>query len=131
MAKKIECSVLGGPCLHNCGASDECWYAAGGGTEPAVDRGGVIPIRGDARVGSEPFKGNRGQRALVNAATQLEGISFQLHALASEHLDEDRLNGMEDAVALRIAKALREKGGAFQMAREAVAQWIEEGKWRD
>lgn len=38
---------------------------------------------------------------------------------------------MEDAVALRIAKALREKGGAFQMAREAVAQWIEEGKWRD
>ena len=36
-----------------------------------------------------------------------------------------------EGTALYIAKKLRQKSGKFQMMREAVAEWIEEGKWKD
>ena len=36
-----------------------------------------------------------------------------------------------DEIAKQIAKKLREKKGKFQLMRETVAEWIEEGKWKD
>jgi len=37
---------------------------------------------------------------------------------------------LREETALFIAQRLREKTGKFQMAREAVAEWIEEGGWK-
>lgn len=78
------------------------------------------------------WEGNRAQRSLLMASEELERLSHQMAALATEYGDPEDVTRrlIENEVATRIAKALREKNGPFQMAREAVAEWIEEGKWR-
>ena len=37
---------------------------------------------------------------------------------------------IREQTAIRIANKLRSNKGKFQMAREAVADWIEEGGWK-
>jgi hypothetical protein len=110
-------------------------YICGEPTDYIVPPGGPQPSHPKCRISDdhiEPHKGNRAQRALLLTSKQLEDVAHQISALATEYGDPDTatVRRIEDAVAARIAKSLREKPGKFQMAREAVAEWIEEGKWR-
>lgn len=45
------------------------------------------------------------------------------------HLIE--IGNLREELAMEMAKKIRASTGKFQMMREAVAQWIEEGGWKD
>jgi hypothetical protein len=45
-------------------------------------------------------------------------------------LDEVFVDEIREAFAIELARKIRSSTGKFQMMREAVAQWLEEGEWK-
>ena len=66
----------------------------------------------------------------------VERLAYDIIAIIDDgkYPDQRRLIEIDDlreAFAMEIAGKIRAGAGKFQMMREAVAQWLEEGKWKD
>lgn len=70
---------------------------------------------------------------------ELEKILIKIQIAADEYWDRGQLRVVDDEnagqtreeFADELAQKIRKSNGKFQLMREAVAQWLEEGKWKD